>query len=206
MEKIEGMEVEGVFLEMETADAFEKMKRSALDDGVEIRVVSGYRSFERQKEIWNKKIRDFLKSFGEEEAVRWTLRYSAFPGTSRHGWGTDMDITGKERVINPLESKNYREGGIYYGVYKWLKGNAEKFGFYQVYIEESDTRDVEEWHWSYAPRSREFLGLFLKKIEPNFLKGRGIELSEYVLNSFEEYIKNYMLKINPNLYPIPSTR
>jgi LAS superfamily LD-carboxypeptidase LdcB len=207
MEKPYGREVNGIFLEKETADSFEKMKETALKDGIEIIAVSGYRSFERQREIWNKKVEEFLKKANEEKAVRLVLRYSAFPGTSRHGWGTDIDITGKEKIPNPLENKNYREGGIYYDIYKWLKKNAGKFGFYQVYVVNSELREIEEWHWSYAPRAREFLKCFLEMVNASFLKGRDIKLSNYVLNSFEEYIKNYMLKINSYLYqPIPSTR
>mgnify|MGYP003880764325 CR=1 FL=1 len=196
-----------IFLEKETAVSFEMMKSAALKEGVEIRAVSGYRSFERQREIWNKKVEAFLKEVNEEEAVKFVLRYSAFPGTSRHGWGTDLDIAGKEKIVNPLESKNYREGGIYYEVYQWLKMNAEKFGFYQVYVEDSGLRGIEEWHWSYAPRSREFLSMFLEMVDAGFLKGRGIKLEEYVLNYFEEYKRHYMLKINSSLLQsIPSTR
>jgi len=207
MDKPDGREVDGVFLEKETATSFEWMKESALKDGIEMRAVSGYRSFERQREIWNRKIEEFLKMVNEEEAVRLVLKYSAFPGTSRHGWGTDIDIAGKEKISEPLENKNYRKGGVYYDVYRWLKENAEKFGFYQVYVEESELRGIEEWHWSYAPKSVEFLRCFLEKVDASFLRGRGIKLSDYVLNSFGEYIKNYMLKINPHLYqPIPSTR
>jgi len=199
MEKPEGREVDGVFLESETAFSFERMKEAALKDGIEIRAFSGYRSFERQREIWNKKVEKFLKEVNEEDAVRLVLRYSAFPGTSRHGWGSDVDIVGKEKIHNPLENKNYREGGVYYEAYQWLKRNAEKFGFYQVYVVNSELRGIEEWHWSYAPRSREFLRCFLEMVDVNFLRGRDIKLGEYVLNSFDEYIRNYMLKINSNL-------
>ena len=36
-------------LEKNTFDAFEKMKKAALQDGVNIKIVSGFRDFERQK-------------------------------------------------------------------------------------------------------------------------------------------------------------
>ncbi len=206
MKKPEGEEVDEVFLESETAVFFEKMKESALRDGIEIRAVSGFRSFERQREIWNKKVDELIGKVEEKEVVKEILRWTAFPGTSRHGWGTDVDITGKEKILNPLQNENYREGGIYHNVYLWLKENAEKFGFYQVYIEDSEERGIEEWHWSYATKSIEFLKFFLEEIKPDFLKGRGIKLGDYVLNSFNDYVKNYMLRINPHLYPIPSTR
>ena len=35
--------------------AFEKMQKDALKEGIELEIVSGYRSYDRQKSIWNRK-------------------------------------------------------------------------------------------------------------------------------------------------------
>lgn len=193
--------MDNTFLEKESAEAFARMRDALRKDGIEVVALSGFRSFERQREIWNRKIEKFLKEVGEDEAVRLVLRHSAFPGTSRHGWGTDVDIAGIKKVESPLEHEHYRDGGVYHDLYLWLKENGERFGFHQVYIVPSEKRDVEEWHWSYAPSSRKYLKIFLKEIRPDFLRGRGILLEERVLDDFETYIKDYILSINPLLLP-----
>ena len=58
------------------------------------------------------------------KAAKTILLYSSMPTTSRHHWGTDMDI-------NSLENSYFASGqGL--KEYTWLKKNAAKFGFCQV--------------------------------------------------------------------------
>ena len=42
-------------LEQNTLIAFNKMYEAALEDGIDIKIVSGFRDFERQMLIWNSK-------------------------------------------------------------------------------------------------------------------------------------------------------
>ena len=85
---------DSILLEKETFKAFEKMKREAFNDGIRIKIVSGHRDFERQTLIWNSKFIKFTKEFKlkPEEAINEIVRFSTVPGTSRHHWGTDIDI------------------------------------------------------------------------------------------------------------------
>lgn len=58
------------------------------------------------------------------------MLYSSMPTTSRHHWGTDMDI-------NSVEPE-YFESGQGLLEYNWLKANAHKFGFCQPYSPKDD--------------------------------------------------------------------
>ena len=82
------------------------------------------------------------------------------PSTSRHHWGTDIDL------INLNNS--YFEKGQGLKEYTWLKNNASKFGFCQVYDDKKLTNrtgyELEKWHWSYLPTAKLFLKQYKEKI------------------------------------------
>jgi hypothetical protein len=60
-------------------------------------VCSGFRSFERQVEIWNRKV-EALQPRVPQEIFEAILRWSALPGTSRHHWGTELDVIDGSRI------------------------------------------------------------------------------------------------------------
>ena len=80
------------------------LQADAAQAGFDLRLVSGYRSFDRQLAIWNAKAmgkRAVLDSAGrvldisalsEVELVNAIMRWSALPGASRHHWGSDIDV------------------------------------------------------------------------------------------------------------------
>ena len=77
-----------------TAAAFSAMQAAALKDGIDIQLVSAHRSFERQQYIWEDKfVRYTAEGLSPEAAIARIIKYSTIPGTSRHHWGTDIDIT-----------------------------------------------------------------------------------------------------------------
>jgi LAS superfamily LD-carboxypeptidase LdcB len=89
----------------EPAEALESLSRAARADGVEAWARSGYRSLTQQRYLWNAKYRGLSTVRGADgsritltreqsavEKVRLILSYTAFPGTSRHHWGTDVDM------------------------------------------------------------------------------------------------------------------
>ncbi len=82
---IEGAEYQ---LLSEVIQAFEKMKKAALLVGIDIKVVSGFRSYERQRAIWNGKYKANRQAgLSPEENIQKIIEYSTLPGTSRHHWG-----------------------------------------------------------------------------------------------------------------------
>lgn len=139
------------YLREEVYDAFKAMWRAAQDDDLELQIVSSTRNRPYQNGIWNRKWQA-LSEEPHERALQ-ILRYSSMPGTSRHHWGTDLDL-------NALNNA-YFESGEGLKVYQWLQANAARFGFYQPYTAYDTYRDAgyreEKWHWSYFPLADRFL-------------------------------------------------
>ena len=108
---------DSIKLEKNTFIAMEKMRKAALLDGVKIKVVSGFRDFERQKQIWNRKFKKFTteNNLSDLDAIKEIIRFSTIPGTSRHHWGTEIDVIDEDfkNEKNLLISKKYEEGGIF---------------------------------------------------------------------------------------------
>ncbi len=187
-----------MYLRKETLSAFLGMQEAANKDGIELRIASATRNFDYQKNIWNNKWtgytlvdgRDLTKSMPDElKRFKKILEYSSAPGTSRHHWGTDIDINN----ANPeyFETKNGQK------VYEWLILNAYKFGFCQPYNLKGSDRPTgyneEKWHWSYLPLSRNFTQEYKNLIKEEDIKGF---LGDIHVPSLS-LINNYVLGINP---------
>ncbi len=88
------------------------------------------------------------------------LEYSSMPGTSRHHWGTDIDL-------NALNN-TYFASGQGQKEYDWLVSHASDYGFCQVYTEQDEDRPdgyhEEKWHWSYLPLAQQFLQQYNEQI------------------------------------------
>lgn len=179
-------------------EAFKKMAEAAEKDGIRLRVVSATRTFERQKQIWEDKWYGRRKVEGRNlheedmppaERARFIMRYSAMPGTSRHHWGTDVDI-------NALED-DYFLNGQGKKEYDWLITHAPRFGFCQVYSARSSGRltgyEEEKWHWSYMPLSSKILSYYNQNISYNDLQGfAGAEAASEV-----KALEHYVNGLNP---------
>jgi len=159
-----------------------RKKNIEFKNAPDIKPISAFRSYYDQLGIWNakytgerlmKKIpKQKILEMKPEERVKLILEYSSAPGTSRHHWGTDIDINSLDNI--------YFEAGDGKLLYQWLKENAHKFGFCQPYtsFEEQSQNGYfqarnygeityfqntneqvkgyfqENWHWSYAPVSQ----------------------------------------------------
>ena len=193
-----------ILLEKETYSAFVKMKDAAKKDGIIIKLVSGFRDFYRQQMIWNNKYKKFTNEFSLDgpTAIKEIVRFSTIPGTSRHHWGTEIDIIDKnfENEKDLLISNKYEEGGIFNSLKKWMDKNSKRFGFYIVYDDDSNRPgfEYEPWHYTYKPVSdlyqREFLKLNLKSI----ISKTKVEGKEFI---DDEFIKKY---IDENIMGISS--
>ena len=191
-------------LERETYNAFIKMKDAAENDGIKIKLVSGFRDFYRQQTIWNNKYKKFTEEFllDGPSAIKEIIRFSTIPGTSRHHWGTEIDVIDKnfENEKNLLISKKYEEGGIFNSLKKWMDKNSEKFGFYIVY-DDDDKRpgfEYEPWHYTYKPVSDSYQTEFLKLDLKSIISKTKLAGKEFI---DEEFIKKY---IDENIMGISS--
>ena len=189
----------------DTAGAFQKMKTEAAKKGFEIELVSAYRSFERQKEIFEEKYNRYsAQGLSPLQAIKKIIEYSTIPGTSRHHWGTDIDIidANTPRPKSVLQPEHFHGNGPFCKLKNWLNEHAESFGFYEVYTNNGNRKgfNYEPWHFSYAPVSipmlTEFKNLDLKKI----LLEEKIEGAEFFTDAFiDQYRKENILDINPKL-------
>ena len=100
-----------VYLHKDTYEAFQAMADSAQKDGISFVIVSGARNFDYQKSIWDRKWNASAADTGMEKA-QGILEYSSMPMTSRHHWGTDIDL-------NNLNN-SYFESGQGKKEYDWL--------------------------------------------------------------------------------------
>ena len=57
---------DSIMLEKNTYKAFKKMESAAEKDGINLKIVSAYRGYDRQKLIWNKKYIKFTTTYSLE--------------------------------------------------------------------------------------------------------------------------------------------
>ncbi|MBU2995021.1 M15 family metallopeptidase [Cellulophaga baltica] len=196
---------DGYKLKKEAHEAFVAMKRAAYTGGVNLKIVSSYRSFDRQQLIFERK---FIKYTDEGleplDAISKIIKYSTIPGTSRHHWGTDIDvIDGYQKVDGDvLVPSKYGEGQPFADFKKWMDENSEDFGFYLVYDDNKRRRgfSYEPWHYSYAPISIPMLESFRSKNIMQIYKNEDFLGSEHFTSNFlRTYITDNILDINSKL-------
>lgn len=132
-------DIEKSYMRKEAAGALEQMFAAAEIEGVELFAVSGYRSYDRQSEVFGAQV----AQVGEEEAVKTV----AVPGSSEHQTGLAMDIS--SRSVNLELTEKYEE--TLEG--QWLANNAHRFGFILRYPKGKEAvtgYNFEPWHYRYV--------------------------------------------------------
>lgn len=182
-----------IYLRKEAYKAFLEMADAAKKDGIKLVILSGTRTFKQQKAIWESKWtgqtlvegKDLARDVKDPlERARTILRFSSMPGSSRHHWGSDIDLNNLNNV--------YFESGAGIKLYNWLKANAPRFGFGQPYGPLGTQRPAgyqeEKWHWSYLPISRQMLSEYDSVIGYPDIKGfKGAEQAE-PLRIIQDYV------------------
>ena len=178
-------------------EAYKKMYEAALADSVQLIITSGHRTFTEQIYEWELRWNDPRTETvfeNEVEKAKFLLQYRAMPGTTRHHWGTDIDLNSFE-----LAYYQTQEGEK---VYDWLKENAAKFGFYQPYTPYDHKRPYgyreEKWHWSYKPLSRLMLNEYLKLVIINDIVGFKGDITATII----PVIALWVCGINPQINEI----
>jgi len=119
----------------DTASDWRAMNRAAADDGIELLVVSGFRSIARQVELFRNK----LESGQDIETI---LRVNAAPGFSQHHTGCAIDVAtpGSRPLTEEFELSP---------AFDWLGENGARFGFRMPYGRDNVFGFCyEPWHWS----------------------------------------------------------
>lgn len=147
-------------LRREAAEAIERLFAAAKKDGIELRAVSGYRSYARQKSIFENNAR----TKGEEEANRTSAR----PGESEHQTGLAMDVSAASVNYALEEVFGETVEGI------WLAEHAQEYGFIIRYPKEKEDitgYKYEPWHLRYVGEDI-----------AQFVTEQGLTLEEYLLD------------------------
>lgn len=188
----------GRFIRKDVFRSYKLMYDAALKEGVKFKIISATRNFENQKTIWENKWTGKTLLEGNinattikdptERALR-ILKYSSMPGTSRHHWGTDIDL-------NSLEN-SYFDVGEGKKAYDWLCKNAFKYGFCQTYTAMGSDRNTgyqeERWHWTYMPVSIRLTEIAKHGLNDGMISGfLGSETAIEI-----EVVEKYILGISP---------
>ena len=112
----------GMYMQKLPYDAFRAMHSAAKQQGITLKILSAARSFYHQKSIWEAKwngkrrvggIRNIKRTIkNPTKRARKILEYSSMPGSSRHHWGTDIDLNSFNKGSTFLLSGTIIDGRI----------------------------------------------------------------------------------------------
>ncbi|MEY4932189.1 MAG: hypothetical protein RLZZ403_509 [Pseudomonadota bacterium] len=124
------------FLLPDAAEAWRAMRAAAQSDGVDVHVLSGFRSFARQGELIQVRL-DGGMAIGD------VLKILAPPGYSEHHTGRAVDVSTQGIKALQLEFESTP-------AFAWLTANAATFGFVLSFPRNNPAGyDYEPWHWCY---------------------------------------------------------
>jgi LAS superfamily LD-carboxypeptidase LdcB len=202
----------GAAMHRDVVAPFGALQADATSTGFDLRILSGFRDFERQASIWNRKASGELpvldsdavavdiRSLSERELVFAILRWSALPGASRHHWGTDLDIydetarpPGYEVELIPEEVE---PGGMFAPLHAWLDRRiaaGDAHGFFRPYDRDRGGVAPERWHLSHGPVASAFEEhLTLDRLRDT-IAGSDLALKDAVLRHLEESHERFVI-------------
>ena len=120
------------------ARALEAMFDAALEDGITLVGMSGYRSYSMQAYIYETRLK--------EQGLEHVSKYNAKPGQSEHQTGLAMDLSSPDcMVLNTWFDTT--------DAFKWLSEHCAEYGFiirYRKGLEEETGYAYEPWHVRYV--------------------------------------------------------
>lgn len=142
------------------------MLENAEKDGIDLRVISAFRSFDEQAQLKG----SYTVQYGSGANT-----FSADQGYSEHQLGTTVDLTTKQ-LGNSYTSIAQTEA------FKWLQDNAYKYGFVLSYPEGNQYYIYEPWHWRFVGRD---LARDLDRRGESFYDMDQREIDEYLVELFD---------------------
>ncbi len=145
----------------------EDLLEAAKRDGIDLRVLSAYRSFGIQTDLKSR----YKVLYGQG-----ANQFSADQGYSEHQLGTTVDFTSTELTADPLADFATTEA------YDWLVDNAHRYGFVLSYPDDNQYYIFEPWHWRFVGVK---LARDLKRNNEYFYDRPQREIDEYLINIFD---------------------
>lgn len=205
----------GARLHRDAVEFFGKLRAAAAGAGFDLAIFSGFRSFDRQLSIWNRKATGQLAVLDSQarpiDITRLTprdlvfaiLRWSALPGASRHHWGTDIDVY--DRAAKPegyeieLVPAEVDPGGMFAPLHEWLDqriASGTSFGFFRPYDRDRQGVAPERWHLSFAPIASEYLQELSVDLLRETVERAELELKNDVLENLPEIHRRFVVNTN----------
>lgn len=204
-------------LHHEVMSDFLALKERAKKAGFEMAIVSSFRSYEAQAQIWNAKVRGERQvldenerpidifALGDFDKILAIMRWSALPGASRHHWGTDIDVVD----YNAIKGSNYQvqltqseasDEGLFGPFHCWLDDqiqSGDSSFFYRPYEHDLGGVSPERWHLSHARTSRALEEAYdLEFFKSTLLKAK-FELSQVALDHAREIYERFVSATTP---------
>lgn len=116
-------------------------------EGLQLKVLSAYRSVELQARLYNKKVQEYLnRGYSQEQAEIKAATVVKRPGTSEHNTGLAADLggSGDNSITESFENT---------AAFRWLKEHCAEYGFILRFPK--DKEDItgviyEPWHYRYV--------------------------------------------------------
>jgi len=124
------------YIHAQIINRLKSLLEDAEEDGINLRVVSAFRSFDEQKSLKGA----YSTVYGSGANA-----FSADQGYSEHQLGTTLDFTTAETngILTGFENTT---------AYAWLLKNAHKYGFVLSYPKDNAYYVFEPWHWRFVGR------------------------------------------------------
>lgn len=154
-------DIEGKKLVKDAKVAFLEMQKQAKIDGYNIRIVSAYRSYSYQENLYN--------GYVEKDGIEKADTYSARPGYSEHQTGLVIDI---DNGITNYDNFDTTEE------FNWMQENSYKYGFILRYPKDKvgiTGYSYESWHYRYV-------GKDIAK----YIKDNNLSFDEYYVRFIEK--------------------
>jgi LAS superfamily LD-carboxypeptidase LdcB len=185
------------------------LKKAASLAGFNLHIASGFRSFQHQLKIWNRKFSGespvldqnstplIISQLSETEKVMSILKWSALPGASRHHWGSDFDVYDRRSqpadIPLKLEPHEYFTG-FQTEFFLWLQSNMQQYGFFLPYNQDRGGVAIEPWHISHHAVSSRLLEeltpeIIVKTLNENPIYGRKI-IKKEINTIYNQFIIN----------------
>ncbi len=143
------------------------MLADATRDGIPLRVLSGYRSFQTQMALKT----GYKVIYGAGTANQ----FSADQGYSEHQLGTALDFTTPDTVGADQSFEDTT-------AFRWLNLNAYKYGFVISYPKNNSYYEYEPWHWRFVGRD---LANLLRHNNQYFYEMDQRDIDQHLINLFD---------------------